>query len=327
MQAPDDLLRKIVSPSQVSEWRHGADRSGKAVAVVGGSFDLLQPGNLLAIREASAQGSVCVVLEPDETVLARSRVGRSCHSLEERAEMVAHLRAVSAVTSFAPDRIRETLGHLRPFVWVSCAAGRTADGLGEAALAEADGCVHVPRLSGCSTEEIHEAVRQGRTPISVDEAFYPNRRESAGLSSVAGAGNQLVTVNGCFDILHIGHLRLLQQARAMGEALIMAVNDDDSVRRYKGPTRPVFPLRFRLAALEALHSVSGVLAFAEDQPLQALAQLKPRTHVKGGTYEEDRVRQERDLLESWGGRIAFCPMVAGYSTSEYIRKVLRPGPA
>ena len=98
------------------------------------------------------------------------------------------------------------------------------------------------------------------------------------------------------------------------------VNDDESVRTYKGQSRPIFPLAFRLRALRALSAVSAVHAFDQDTPLELLSQLRPEIHVKGGSYEEERVRSEKELLQSWGGRLEFCPLVGKYSTSELIRR-------
>jgi D-beta-D-heptose 7-phosphate kinase/D-beta-D-heptose 1-phosphate adenosyltransferase len=145
------------------------------------------------------------------------------------------------------------------------------------------------------------------------------------VAPVVGVPPVRVTVNGCFDILHIGHLRFLAAARAMGGALTVLINDDASVARYKGPTRPVFPEGFRSAALKALVSVDDVVMFAEDEPLAAIAAVKPDIHVKGGSFEPERVRHERELVARWGGRLVGTPLEEGFSTSSYIQKVLKSG--
>ena len=98
------------------------------------------------------------------------------------------------------------------------------------------------------------------------------------------------------------------------------LNSDDSVRRYKGNQRPVFSAEFRMQALLELESVASVRLFDGDKPLDVLAQVKPAIHAKGGTYEPERVRQEKELVESWGGRIEYCNMVEGYSTSRWIER-------
>ncbi|MCG2659839.1 MAG: adenylyltransferase/cytidyltransferase family protein, partial [Kiritimatiellae bacterium] len=131
------------------------------------------------------------------------------------------------------------------------------------------------------------------------------------------AGRPLVTVNGCFDMLHLGHVCLLAQARNLGARLLVLVNDDDSVRTYKGAGRPVFPIRFRLHALNALDAVAKAYPFAGDNPLPLLATIRPDIHVKGGSFEETRVREERRLVESWGGRLEIIPLVEGFSTSNF----------
>lgn len=136
------------------------------------------------------------------------------------------------------------------------------------------------------------------------------------------ANGRKVTVNGCFDILHIGHLRFLTRARSMGDSLTVLLNDDDSVSRYKGPTRPVFPLAFRRMALLACEMVDEVIPFSGDEPLDVMRSLRPALHVKGGSFQESRVRSERELVESWGGRLECTPLEEGFSTSNYIMNVM-----
>jgi len=180
--------------------------------------------------------------------------------------------------------------------------------------------VSIPSIPGCFTPEILDAMRKGRTPIHIP-GLSPGKRP---VPAHRSSGRILVTANGCFDVLHIGHLRFLSQARAMGDELVVLINNDASVRRYKGATRPIFPLKFRKTALLALRSVSAVRSFHEDNPLLIIAQLEPNTHVKGGSYDPTRVDGERELLQRWGGSLAFCPMVKGRSTSAYLQKVTAP---
>jgi D-beta-D-heptose 7-phosphate kinase/D-beta-D-heptose 1-phosphate adenosyltransferase len=151
--------------------------------------------------------------------------------------------------------------------------------------------------------------------------LFPSRAsDDLGLVTVAG-DRPLVTANGCFDVLHIGHVRFLNGARQLGHRLVVLTNDDRSVTRYKGPTRPVFPVGFRIAALEALRCVDQAVPFSDDNPLELIRRLQPDIHVKGGSFEPERVRAERELVEGWGGRLVCLDMVAGYSTSRYIRGV------
>lgn len=132
-----------------------------------------------------------------------------------------------------------------------------------------------------------------------------------------------MTINGCFDVVHCGHLEFLARAAQLGDHLVVLINDDESVRRYKGETRPVFTVAFRHRLLRSLKTVAAVGAYSEDEPLEALKRLEPDVHVKGGTFEEERVAHERDLVEAWGGRLEFVSMIGDYSSTEAIRRETR----
>ncbi len=312
----------ILSPPDVVAWRRTFPARSDVVAVVTGSYDLLQPGNLLALRRAAAgDRAVCVVLETDGAAKRHMAAGRPEHDLITRCEMVSHLRDAAVVTSLTPERFPRFFEELQPYTVVSCSS-QPPDALAALAEASADARERFPPLSGCFTEEIHTAIYSGRTPVEWTPSEHypaPSRDRRSALPVTGGTS---VTVNGCFDVLHLGHLRFLADARRHGTALTVLMNDDDSIRRYKGPTRPVFPLAFRMAALQALRWVDAVVPFSEDTPLRMLCELRPTIHVKGGSYEEDRVRAERECLAAWGGQLAFLPMVEGFSTSAYIRRVL-----
>ena len=134
----------------------------------------------------------------------------------------------------------------------------------------------------------------------------------------AGPG-RVVTTNGCFDLLHVGHLRLLRQAKAMGDILVVAVNDDESVRRFKGPTRPLVPAAERAELVAALEPVDYVVLFSEDTPERTLAAIRPAVHVKGGDYLA-RDLPEAKVVEQGGGEVVIVPLVPGHSTSDLVRR-------
>ena len=320
-----DIESKILAPADLVRWRRSLGGAANDLAVVTGTFDILQPGNLSVIRRAAlAAPRVCVLLEPNGDDITPAAPGRSRHSLAERAEFAAHLRGIAAVSSFHAGTEREFLDGLRPYTWAGCVERDGGKGVASAAAGAATERVNVPELAGCSTEEIHEAIRAGTTPVRLPAELAAAAGAASDEDGTCGErrGRALVSVNGCFDILHIGHARFLAQARAMGDELVVLVNDDASVSRFKGPTRPVFPLAFRRAALLELDSVDCVAAFGDDNPLGLLSRIRPDIHIKGGSFIEERVRDERALVESWGGRLAFCPLVDGYSTTNYIRRVL-----
>ena len=129
---------------------------------------------------------------------------------------------------------------------------------------------------------------------------------------------RLVTTNGSFDWLHLGHIRYLQQAKQKGDCLIVLVNSDESIRERKGESRPIFDLDSRLKTLASLECVDFVLPFFEDTPLKMLSQLKPALHIKGGSFEETRILEEKQLLESWGGKFESLPMIGDFSSSKFL---------
>lgn len=135
-------------------------------------------------------------------------------------------------------------------------------------------------------------------------------------------GKRVVTSNGCFDLLHVGHLRTLRTAREQGDALVVLLNSDASVRSLgKGPTRPLVTEDERAELLAGLECVDGVLIFGESTPLEVLAALRPDVHVKGGDYRVDEL-PETAVVESWGGRVMVTPLVPGKSTSA-LERLLR----
>jgi rfaE bifunctional protein nucleotidyltransferase chain/domain/rfaE bifunctional protein kinase chain/domain len=140
-------------------------------------------------------------------------------------------------------------------------------------------------------------------------------------------GGRLVATGGCFDLLHPGHLSLLRQARALGDALVVCVNSDESVRRRKGSCRPITPAADRIALLEALEPVDAVIMFAEDTPAALLERLRPDVWVKGGDYIVSDL-PEAPVLRRHGAQIVIIPLVSGYSTSRIVAAMptaRRPG--
>jgi len=314
-------LPRITSVDALGDWRRAA--AGTApVAVVTGTFDFFHPGNLYALRMARRLAMPLVVLvDPDEMAVQRGRPGHPQNNVETRVEMVSHLREVAAVTSLAGDQLEAGLAGLAPFVWVTVQGRRRQEASDRVLAAKASRVEGIVPLAGSFSSDVIRAMDEHRTPLVLPPGWAAGA-EGGNTTARSGAGIS-VTVNGCFDILHVGHLRFLAEARMMGDSLTVLINNDASVARYKGATRPVFPEAFRTAALKALVSVDGVLAFPGDNPLDEIRQLRPSIHVKGGSYEPDRVRQERELVESWGGRLICTPMVNGFSTTNFIHKALK----
>lgn len=133
-------------------------------------------------------------------------------------------------------------------------------------------------------------------------------------------GRTVVFTNGCFDVLHAGHVHLLHEAKALGDVLIVAVNDDDSIRNLKGQGRPIYPLEERLEVLEALEMIDYLIAFSEQTPQKLIASLLPDILAKGGDWGPDEIIGRREV-ETAGGRVVRIPYQDGLSTSELIDKI------
>jgi D-beta-D-heptose 7-phosphate kinase/D-beta-D-heptose 1-phosphate adenosyltransferase len=153
----------------------------------------------------------------------------------------------------------------------------------------------------------------------MDEKVLHLDRLLARVTTWRSAGQRVVFTNGCFDILHIGHIRLLEEARRKGDRLIVGLNSDDSVRRLKGPLRPIVGESERAQVLAALSAVDAVVVFHEDNPLRLIEAIRPDVLVKGGDYTEDSIVGASEV-RAWGGRVELIPLAGGISTTRLIAK-------
>jgi len=141
------------------------------------------------------------------------------------------------------------------------------------------------------------------------------------VSRARAQGKRVVFTNGCFDILHVGHIKLLQKARALGDLLVVGINDDASVRALKGDRRPLIGQEERAHVLAALDSVDFVAFFSEETPMALIEALRPDVLVKGGDYAIHEV-VGRSFVESYGGHVELVPIVEGFSTSDLVRRIV-----
>jgi D-beta-D-heptose 7-phosphate kinase/D-beta-D-heptose 1-phosphate adenosyltransferase len=155
--------------------------------------------------------------------------------------------------------------------------------------------------------------------LCMNEKVLPLDRMLMRVAAWRASGQHVVFTNGCFDLLHAGHISLLEKARRMGDRLIVAINTDSSVRRLKGPQRPVVAENERAQVLAALGAVDAVVIFEQDTPLQLILAIRPDVLVKGGDYSEADVIGAREV-RAWGGRVELIPIVEGCSTSRLIEK-------
>ncbi len=140
------------------------------------------------------------------------------------------------------------------------------------------------------------------------------------ISQLRSQNKTIVTTNGCFDILHVGHVRYLEQAKKYGDVLIVALNSDKSVKKIKGENRPINNENDRAEVLNALRSVDYVILFDEESPLNLLLKIAPDVHTKGADYTIETLPEAKAIMEK-GGKIEFIPFVEGKSTTSIIEKM------
>lgn len=173
------------------------------------------------------------------------------------------------------------------------------------------------------TKSLPSAARFGHNRrVNFREKIISWDQLSAWRAAVRAGDRKLVVTNGCFDLLHSGHVTYLEAARNQGDALLLGLNGDDSVRQLKGELRPVNPEADRAAVVAALQSVDGVCLFAERTATRFLIAAQPDVYVKGGDYTLETVNQdERRAVEEGGGRIVIIPFVPGKSTTALLQKI------
>lgn len=141
------------------------------------------------------------------------------------------------------------------------------------------------------------------------------------IKDLRAKGKRIVFTNGCFDLLHIGHIRYLEEARALGDFLVVGVNSDSSVRKLKGPQRPVLPEEERAEILSGLGCVDYITLFDEIDPLKLITSLHPHILVKGGDWTKEQI-VGKEVVERSGGEVVIIPFVKGASTSNLIKTIL-----
>lgn len=225
-----------------------------------------------------------------------------------------------AAPQHLPARAREVYdvtGAGDTVISVLAAALAAGEDLAQAtALANLAAGIVVGKL-GTATVSVPELRRALHEDGGVTRGVLSEQQLMAAVEQARGRGETLVMTNGCFDILHPGHIAYLTEARRLGDRLIVAVNDDESVRRLKGAARPINPLDHRMAVLAALQCVDWVVPFREDTPERLICRVKPEVLAKGGDYRVEQVAGH-GCVTAGGGRVEILPYRPGHSTTNII---------
>jgi D-beta-D-heptose 7-phosphate kinase/D-beta-D-heptose 1-phosphate adenosyltransferase len=266
------------------------DRRRRALQITSGADKLL---------EATGSDVVAVTLDTEGALVIER--GRAPH--RTYAHPAVHSRAAGAGDTF--------VGALT----LALAAKAPTAHAAELASAAAAVVVGKPGTAECTATELREILSSGQKLL--DTARVVNR-----LDYYRKQGSRIVFTNGCFDILHSGHITYLDRAKALGDVLVVGLNSDASVRRLKGDGRPINRLEDRAAVLAALSSVDHIVAFDEDSPVELIRLIRPHAFAKGGDYSRDTL-PEAELVESLGGEVQILPLVEDRSTTRVIEQVNR----
>ncbi len=197
---------------------------------------------------------------------------------------------------------------------LSLAAGAQTSTAAELASAAASIVVEKPGTSACYIEELKGYYSTGEKYVT------DNFHMAALIAAYRHQGKRIIFTNGCFDILHSGHIQHLNQAKAKGDVLIVGINTDHGVRRLKGANRPINPLEDRVQVLTGLSSVDHIIPFDEEIPYNLIRLIQPDVFVKGGDYQLERL-PEASLVEKLGGEVMILPYIENYSTTGIIERI------
>jgi D-beta-D-heptose 7-phosphate kinase/D-beta-D-heptose 1-phosphate adenosyltransferase len=250
------------------------------------------------LLEVTGAQIAAVTLDADVAVFFER--GRPPYRTYARA--AAHSRAAGAGDTFVA-----TLG-------LALGAGANVAEAAELASAAAAVVVGKDGTATCSTPELRAAIEPGDKIVADVEAL------AARLEAHRRSGRRIVMTNGCFDILHRGHIAYLNRAKTLADVLVVGVNSDRSVTRLKGPGRPINTLADRVEVLAALSAVDYIVPFDEDTPIELVRVVRPNVFVKGGDYTAARL-PEASVVEALGGRVDILPWVEDQSTTSIIDRI------
>lgn len=258
---------------------------------------------------------LCKKLELSALLITRSEHGMTLIENDEARHLPTQAREVYDVTG-AGDTVISTLA-------AALASGQsTFDATNLANIAAGI----VVGKSGTAAVSVDEIKQEMRKRIVVPRGIISEQALLDTVSTCQQHGERIVMTNGCFDILHAGHVTYLQQARELGDRLVVAVNVDETVRRLKGADRPVNNVDYRMLMLSALECVDWVVPFTEDTPTRLICEMKPDILVKGGDNDPDKI-PGAECVRKYGGEVKVLSYIDGVSTTSIIQNIRSKGPA
>jgi D-beta-D-heptose 7-phosphate kinase/D-beta-D-heptose 1-phosphate adenosyltransferase len=243
-------------------------------------------------------------------------------TLNEQGAYLATKNGDGRLLSTRPRQVADATGAGDQVLATLCVARAAGASWTDAvSLANVASGIEVERL-GCvpiaCDEIIHDLLLEHHEQGGKERALSPLIRE---LDRHRAMGKRIVFTNGCFDLIHLGHVKYFQFAKAQGDLLVVGVNTDASIRRLKGAKRPVMDEHDRIGVLEELKSIDYLVRFEQNTPLELIHQIRPDVLVKGADYTKQQV-VGWDFVESYGGSIALAPLVDGRSTSALIERIV-----
>lgn len=325
-----DYGKGVLDPGLIAALIAAANDAGKPVVVdpKGADYARYRGATLVTPNRAELAEASGLPVDGDDAIVAACR--RIIADCGVRAVLAT--RSEQGMTLVQGDRVDHLAARARAVFDVSGAGDTVAAALG-AGLALGAPMLLAARLAntaaGVAVGKVGTAAAYAGEILAAlhEEEFLTGEAKVATLASARdrtdgwrAQGRRIGFTNGCFDLLHPGHISLLNQARAQCDRLIVGLNSDASVRRLKGPARPVQNEAGRAAVLASLSAVDLVVVFAEDTPLNLISALRPDILVKGADYTVDTV-VGRDEVESWGGKVVLAEILDGHSTTETLRRL------
>jgi rfaE bifunctional protein nucleotidyltransferase chain/domain len=289
------------------------------------------PGARLVTPNAEEARSFVAALPPAARIRAASPgAGDLARVARDASRLVRVWRAGAVVVTMGARGALLSYGDGIPLVVpTSPVRGSDTCGAGDrfavtAALRLLDGALPSEAMAAAVAAARDFVLHGGASALGSSGSSPAAQRRTAWevVASVRGAGGTVVATGGCFDLLHAGHVRALRLARELGDCLVVCLNSDASVRRIKGPDRPLVPQEDRARVLEALACVDAVVIFDEDDPGAVLAQLRPDIWAKGGDYTGAEL-PEAKLVARWGGQVVLLPYLEGRSTTRLVESATR----